>query len=328
MDEEMKRTAVGNEDTETGKRISGLDDGGGLGGPDGDVLDDGTIGLDNGDESPDGADGDELLGGAEGSDDGDDDSGDEDGADGDESGDEDGIDGEESDGEGSGEESGQPGSLARVSLVDPVYTRRLPLSLLAAVIGGLLGFIPAALCSYLFGTEFYPLFIATPLLIFLFNSLLKGGRDIRTLFIVAVFSLASAYVTAIACQAAIYVAAYRLSIIQILTLTYLAIGKSGIIPNTAASYVYPLIFTALGVVLTWELLLNAARRAAMGEPEDGDGDEGEDEDEPEGGDDESDDGEESEDEDGDEPEDDEPGDSDEPGDGDGDESEDDDKNDK
>ena len=159
--------------------------------------------------------------------------------------------------------------------LDHAYDGLLSVSLLAALIGALLGLIPATLIAYLTGIVFYPLFIAAPLLAYVFNSLLKGGRDIRAWIAAAVFSLASAYMTALACHEALYTATHNLPIIQILLRTVIAIGDPGVIPSSASAYIYPLVFTACGLAVIWELfrgtrLRNAGSEMEINEPETGD----------------------------------------------------------
>ena len=145
----------------------------------------------------------------------------------------------------------------KLPFIAPEYDGLLPVSLLAALIGALLGIIPAAVFAYLTGIIFYPLFLAAPLLAYVFNSLLKGGRDIRAMIAAAVFSLASAYLTALACHEALNVAAAGMSILQIPLRTVVAIGDRGVIPSSASAYVYPLVFTLCGLAVIWELFRGA-----------------------------------------------------------------------
>ena len=157
------------------------------------------------------------------------------------------VEGTDSDGE-------KPKTKVSVPLINPAYNRQLPISLLAGLIGAILGPIPAVLLTYFTGAVFYPLFVVAPLLAYLFNKLLKGGRDIRALIAVGVFSLLSAYTTAVACRAALYVLSQKISVLEIPLLVALAFGRSGVIPDSASAYAYPLVFTALGLFVTWELL--------------------------------------------------------------------------
>jgi len=142
----------------------------------------------------------------------------------------------------------------RFRFIDPAYNKRVPHSILAALIGAFLGLFPATICAYLIKTAFYPLFLAAPLLALVFNRLFKGCRDTRTLIITAVFSLLSAYVTALACQIAIIVSYLGVTILQIPTLVVEALANPNILPMSTSAYVYPLVFTALGVAVIWELL--------------------------------------------------------------------------
>ena len=141
------------------------------------------------------------------------------------------------------------------NIAAPVFGGRLPVSLLAGLIGALLGAIPAVASILLFSGVFYPLYAAAPLLMLLFNKLLNGGRDIRATVVTAVFSLASAYMTAYACQAALYASSLDVSIFRIPVITFRVIGRSGILSPLVSSYIYPLVFTALGVFVAAEFLL-------------------------------------------------------------------------
>ena len=142
---------------------------------------------------------------------------------------------------------------------------RLLFSLLAALTGAILGLIPATLCAYLFKATFYPFFIAAPLLTYLFNRLFRGSCDIRTIVITAGFSLVSAYVTALACyvtlivhQVSLVVPTFKMSIGRIPGLTIEALTQPNNLPESFSAFVYPLVFTALGIIIVWELLCGSA----------------------------------------------------------------------
>ena len=137
-------------------------------------------------------------------------------------------------------------------------SKLLPASLLAALIGLLLGPIPAIAGVLVAKTILYPLFAAAPLFMFLFNSLLKGERGVRMLIVTIIFSLASAYLGAVTCQVAFYVINDGISVFRIPAITAMVIGVSGILPASASAYVYPLVFTALGVAVAAELMRGKA----------------------------------------------------------------------
>ena len=144
-------------------------------------------------------------------------------------------------------------------LLDTAYNGLLPVSLLAALIGMILGPIPSVICILIVGKTFYPLFIAAPLLIYVFSALLKGGRDIRAIVITAVFSLAGAYLTAVSCEATYIAIEQRAFVLQIPLLIAMNLGSVDILPAFASAYIYPLIFTALGVVVAAQLLKGRAK---------------------------------------------------------------------
>ena len=150
-------------------------------------------------------------------------------------------------------------SRAGVKLIDPQYTKRLPFSLLAAFFGAFLGLFPATLLAIPFEMAFYPLFIAAPLLAFLLNKLFDGGRDIRTFSIIALFSLISAYMTALSCQVARIVSFFNVSILNIPAFTIEAFIEPGLLPKSTSAYLYPFVFTALGLAITWVLLHKAPK---------------------------------------------------------------------
>jgi hypothetical protein len=152
-----------------------------------------------------------------------------------------------------------------VTSSSPVQKERLLFSLFAALVGAILGLIPATLSAYWFKATFYPLFVAAPLLIYLFNKLFRGSRDMRTFVITTGFSLASAYVTALACHVTVIVhqvllvlPTFEMSISRIPGFTVDALVQPSILPESASAFVYPFVFTALGIIITLELLCGTA----------------------------------------------------------------------
>jgi len=135
-------------------------------------------------------------------------------------------------------------------------SKLLPATLLAALIGLLLGSIPAVAGVLIANMIFYPLFAAAPLIMLLFNSLLGGERGARALIVFIVFSLLSAYLGAVACQVAFYVIRDSISVFRIPVIITMVFGISGVLPASASAYVYPLVFTALGVAVAAELNKN------------------------------------------------------------------------
>ena len=138
--------------------------------------------------------------------------------------------------------------------INPKETKLLHLSVIGAIIGMLVGFIPLTLITYIMGRVYYPLYVIIALMIYLFVRLFRGGRDIRTMIFASVLSLYAAYIARLACLAALYIRYYSLSFTKIPGLVLEAFGKRGTIPDVAtSSFVYPLVFTLLGIVLAIEL---------------------------------------------------------------------------
>ena len=165
-----------------------------------------------------------------------------------------------------------------IKLVYPQYTKRLPFTLIAALIGALVGLLPSILCAFWFTTLFYPFYIAVPLFIYVLNMLLKGCRDFRSLIVNAVFSFASTYTGILACRVALVLSYYNqtqdmgYSLARLPALTIAAFRVPEILPTTASSYVYPLLFTLLGIAVIEELIRfslkgNIAQSEAITEPE-------------------------------------------------------------
>jgi len=155
--------------------------------------------------------------------------------------------------------------------IDPSYTRRLPFSILAGIAGAVLGLVLIAVFSYFTKTVFFPLFLIGPLLIYYFNILFRGGRDIRTLIIVIVFSLLFDYTTELAGRAALFAFENpNYNLFSIPRMVAEAFGLPEAFSKSATDNVFPLIFTALGVFLSWEMLRAGRLKecAADGEPVD------------------------------------------------------------
>ena len=157
----------------------------------------------------------------------------------------------------------QPAKKDKLSLVDPKYKITWLLTLPAGILGAVIGFILISLFTYSTGKVFFPLFVIAPLLAFLFNSLFKGGRDIRSLIVIAAFSLVFAYSTELAGRAALFARENNISAIKIPSLVVEAFGRIEAFASSLSDNTYPIVFTALGIFLTWELL-RAGRIAGAG----------------------------------------------------------------
>ena len=157
---------------------------------------------------------------------------------------------------------------SRVKLVDSAYNKLLPFSLLAALIGAIVGPVPLLAGIFISEKVFYPLFIIAPLLTHFINKLLKGGRDIRALIVNAVFSLVSTYTALLACQATIYLINNNLPLTQLPILIGLQLGGPDVMPELS-TLIYPVIFAILGIAMSWELMRGSrmVKKTIVDEPD-------------------------------------------------------------
>ena len=138
--------------------------------------------------------------------------------------------------------------------IDSAFTKLLPFSVIAALLGAIIGPIPLLAYIFIGNKILFPLFAVAPLLTHLLNKLFRGGRDVRTLIINIVFSFASAFMALIACQAVSDVIVDKAAISQIPRYFYFLFGTGNALPTTISGYTYPLIFTVLGIAMSWELM--------------------------------------------------------------------------
>ena len=156
--------------------------------------------------------------------------------------------------------------------IDPRYNKRWFLSILAALIGLALGTIPPILALRVISLSreyfniifpiFFPIFfIATPLLIYFFSSVLRCGRDIRTFIVTTVFSLFSIYLNFLAFLSTFVVIANSLSLFRIPSFIAEFFGMEGLLPDIFSSdFVYPFVFTLLGIFITAILYRSPPRK--------------------------------------------------------------------
>jgi len=164
----------------------------------------------------------------------------------------------------------------KLSLIDPADGKRLPLSILAGIVGAGFGIVIIALLSYLIDSVFFPLFVIGPLLICFFNYVFNGARDIRAFIVIVVFSLLFLYTAELSGRAALYVRMFDgLSVFRIPALVAEAFGRFDAFSRSASANIFPLVFTVLGVFISWEIL----RAGRVKSSESGNEDEADNEDE-------------------------------------------------
>jgi hypothetical protein len=78
----------------------------------------------------------------------------------------------------------------------------------------------------------------------------------RGFILTVLFTLLGLYLTALSCQAVGDVLKFGMSVINLPLVTIGMIGKKGVLPSPAfsAANVFPVVFTAIGAALAYELL--------------------------------------------------------------------------
>jgi hypothetical protein len=133
----------------------------------------------------------------------------------------------------------------------------LPLSVIGALVGMLVGTLPATACALIFGVAFSPLYAFMPLIVYLGIRLFGGLDGRRGLITLCVFSAVGFYLTLVSCQAANYVIEYHVLFLSIPLVTMSLLGQPSVLPAHIFSsfYIFPFVFTLLGVFLSEELLM-------------------------------------------------------------------------
>lgn len=137
----------------------------------------------------------------------------------------------------------------------------LPVSVVGGLLGMLAGTLPATVWVLVLGFSFPPLYALLPFFIDLGIRIFKGYTGKNAVIITSVFSAFGLYLTALSCQAALYVIKYHMLFLNVPLVTSLMIGKGGVLPSPlfSSANVFPLIFTVCGVLLVKELRMKKAK---------------------------------------------------------------------
>ncbi len=132
----------------------------------------------------------------------------------------------------------------------------LPVSVVGGLLGMLAGTLPAAVWVLIFGKSFAPTYAFLPLLIFLGIRILKGCRDRRGFILACILSVIGFYLTLLSCRAALDVIKFKMLFTGLPLVTAKLIGSSDAFagPTFSPVYLFPALFTALGVLLVYELM--------------------------------------------------------------------------
>ena len=132
----------------------------------------------------------------------------------------------------------------------------LPISIVGGLLGMLAGTLPAAVWVLIFGRSFAPMYTFLPLLIFLGIWVFKGCRDKRGFILACFLSAIGFYLTVLSCQAALDVIKYKMLFtnLPLVTATLIGSGEAFAGPTFSSAYLFPTLFTILGVLLVYELM--------------------------------------------------------------------------
>jgi hypothetical protein len=144
----------------------------------------------------------------------------------------------------------------------------LPISIVGGLVGMLAGTLPAAIWALLFGFSFSPMYIFIPLIIYRVIKIFKGYTGKRGFAAICIFSVFGFYLTILSCQASADVLKYGMSFLNLPLVTATLIGKSEAFSGSAFSsaYIFPFLFSLLGVMLTRELLMHKNEPTAVPAP--------------------------------------------------------------
>jgi hypothetical protein len=133
----------------------------------------------------------------------------------------------------------------------------LPVSVVGGIVGMLIGTLPASVWVLLFGTSFSPMYVFLPLFIYLGIRVFRGCRDRRGFAVACILSVIGFFLTVLSCQAALDVLKFKMLFLNLPLVTVTMIGGGGSLsePVFSSTYLFPVLFTALGVMLVYELML-------------------------------------------------------------------------
>lgn len=143
-----------------------------------------------------------------------------------------------------------------------------PMTIVGSLTGMLVGTLPAALWVLISGVPFSPLYVFLPLCIYWGIKSFKGYTDRRGFALICIFTVIGFYLAILSCAAAAYVTSYKMLFFNLPLVTITLIGNSDVFagPIISSVYIFPLLFTILGVLLSHELLLHKNGLCVVSEP--------------------------------------------------------------
>lgn len=136
------------------------------------------------------------------------------------------------------------------------YDALLPISVFGGLVGMLAGTLPAAVWVLIFGVSFSPLYVFLPIFIYWGIKAFKGCRDRRGFAVCCILSVIGFYLTFLSCAAALDVLKFGMSFLNLPLVTITLIGRTTTLsaPFFSSVYIFPLLFTILGILIVYELM--------------------------------------------------------------------------
>ena len=140
----------------------------------------------------------------------------------------------------------------------------LMMSIIGAFLGMIVGMIPYVIVTVLFKQLVASLifFSLIPIGICFGIILFRGKKKIRSLVLIIIFSVIGMYLSVLLYEAAIIATAYGMPFYTIPVVFILILGTAEIYPIIASDSLYAVIFVALGVFVSWEILRYRAKKEA------------------------------------------------------------------
>ena len=144
----------------------------------------------------------------------------------------------------------------------------LPASVVGGFIGMLVGTLPVVIWFMVFRFTFSPMYVFLPLFVYLGLKLFGGFRGRMGLITLCGFTVLGFFFTLLSVEAAVDILRYGMTIFNVPLVAVTLIGQQDVLagPLFSSAYVFPLIFSLLGVFISEELLMRKRRPSPAPEP--------------------------------------------------------------
>ena len=144
----------------------------------------------------------------------------------------------------------------------------LPATVVGGLVGTLVGTLPVTVWYLIFRFSFAPMYVFLPLSIYLGLKLFRGFRGKRGLIALCVFTVIGFYLTLLSVEAAAYALRLHMLVFNVPLVTVTLIGQHGVLtgPVFSSAYIFPFVFSLLGVFLSEEFLMRKTAHVPAPEP--------------------------------------------------------------